>query len=403
MTNPAALLKQVKKQNHQGLPIANLFIVLKEYWPLGQHMLRTFGWRSWMSFWITKLFVADEGGEYAILNPAFKKFPQLLRKPFKLEMEHTTICNKQCLFCEHTYWGERSEKTTFDQLKQIVDPIKSLQWINITGEGSSFLNKDFIPMLEYLRGRHINVNFVDEFDFLDERMARKIITLGINSIYISFDAATRKTYERIKKGCNYEKALDNIRLLLGMKERMKSPFPVLHFRFIITRLNYREMPDYINLISSLKNRGVRARVELVGLLSFPGIEQYYMPLDDIPEDILCQTLENAIEHNINLHLSHAGTTLPSMGSCGAWTEPYILIGGEVISCCAIIMSNNRAFLRDNTFGNAYKTPFLDIWKSHKYRGFRRLVNRTDGKVPKTCYGCRAYDTAERAEKFGIES
>ena len=188
-----SLQKRNKKLNHQGLPLSNLLIVLKEYWPLSIYMIKKFGWKSWYSFWYTKLFVADEGGEYALKNSLYKLFPNLLKKPFKIEMEHTTICDKQCIFCEHTHWKEKQNRISLDKLKQVLDPVNSLKWINLTGEGSGFLNKDFIPMLKYLRERHINVNFVDEFDFFSEDISKKIIELGINSIYISFDAATKKT------------------------------------------------------------------------------------------------------------------------------------------------------------------------------------------------------------------
>jgi len=365
-------------------------------------MLKKFGWKSWYSFWYTKLFVADEGGEYALLNHIFKRFPYLLRNPYKLELEHTTICDKQCLFCEHTYWNEAKARITQDNFRAIVDTLPGLKWTNITGEGSSFLNKDFVPIIKYLRSKDINVNFVDEFDFFDEKTARMVIDIGINSIYVSFDAASKETYETIKKGCNYERALQNIRTLLRLKKEMNSPFPVLHFRFVVTTLNYMEMPDYIELMASLEGRGARARVEFVGLLAFPGIESYYMPLERIPELILIKTYENALKYGINLYLTHAGTALPSMNRCSAWTEPYVLIGGELISCCAIIMSNKRQFLRENAFGNVYQTPFMDIWNSAKYRNFRKLVNCKNGKVPITCYGCRAFDTEERAQKFGIE-
>jgi MoaA/NifB/PqqE/SkfB family radical SAM enzyme len=373
------LLQQIRKANRQGLPATNFFCVVKEYWPLGQYMLKKFGWKSWYSFWTTKLFVPDEGGEYAIKDYLiYKFFPSLLRKPIQLEMEHTTICNKQCIFCEHTHWQEKPTRITF-----------------------GFLNKDFMPMLAYLRKRDVNVNFVDEFDFFDEEISKKVIELGINSIYVSFDAATKETYETIKKGCNFDKALHNIRTLLRLKQEMNSPFPVLHFRFIVTLLNYQEMPEYIELMASLKNRGVRARVDFAGLLTFPGIEQYFMPLDAIPEHILVKTYENAIKHDINLHFSHASTALRSINNCTAWTEPYVLIGGEVISCCAIIMSNNRKYLRDNSFGNVYERSLMDIWQSQKYRNFRKQVNSKKAKVPKTCYGCRAFDTEQRAKACGV--
>ncbi len=396
------LLEKIRKINRQGLPATNFIYVMKEYWSLGQYMLKKFGWRSWYSFWATKLFVPDEGGEYAIKDYLiYGFFPSLLRKPIKIEMEHTTYCNKQCIFCEHTHWQEKQTRITFDQFKHIVDPIKSLKWINITGEGSSFLNKDFMRILGYLRKRDINVNFVDEFDFFDEEISKKVIELGINSIYVSFDAATKETYETIKKGCNYDKALHNIRTLLRLKEEMNSPFPVLHFRFIVTKLNYKEMPEYIELMANLKNRGIRARVDFAGLLTFPGIEQYYLPIDKIPEKILIKTYENALKHNINLHFSHAGSSFRSINKCTAWTEPYVLIGGEVISCCAIIMSNNRKFLRGHSFGNVYEKPFLEIWQSDEYKKFRKLVNQKNGEVPITCNNCRAFDSEERVQAYGV--
>ena len=404
MSKICELRKEVARVNHQRHPVRyplDFLHVISEYRPLGRYMREKFGWRSWYSFWFTKLFVSDEGGEYAFMNPVYKKFPWLLRKPFKLEMEHTTYCDKKCIFCEHTHWNEPSRRVTFEEFRNVVEPIKSLKWMNVTGEGSGFLNKDFMKIIEYLRKRHINVNFVDEFDFFDEDIARRVIELGINSVWVSLDAATKETYETIKKGCSFDKAMENIRTFLRLKKEMGSPFPVLHFRYIISRLNYHEMPAFIELIGGLENRGVRARVEFVGLLTFPGIEEHYMPVEEIPEEIVEETYRKALDHGINLYFSHAGARLPSMNRCSAWVEPYILIGGEVVSCCAIIMSNNRRFLRDNSFGNVHERPFMEIWNSERYRRFRKMVNKGDGKVPITCNGCRAYDTTERAEMYGV--
>jgi len=403
MTKAEDLFKEIKKVNHQGLPLTNFFHVMKQYWPLGQYMLKKFGWRSWYSFWYTKLFVADEGGEYAIKDYLlYRIFPNLLRKPFKIEIEHTTICDKKCLFCAHTYWNEKKERMSFEQFKIIIDSIDSLKWINIAGIGSNFINKDFYKLIRYAREKHINVNFVDEFDFFDEGKAKKVIELGINSIFVSFDAATKSTYKMMKKGCDFDKALRNINTLLKLKEEMNSPFPVLHFRFIVTSLNYKEMPEYIELIHSLNNRGVRSRVAFTGLITFPGIEEYYIPLEGIPESIMIKTFENALKYNINLYFSHAGTRLPPMSNCVRWAEPFILVNGDIIPDCAILMQSGRDFLKNISFGNVFKIPFIDIWNSKKYRDFRKLVTAKDGKVPKSCYGCCAYDTGERARKYGVE-
>jgi len=396
------LLSEIRKRNHQGLPVTNFFYVMREYWPLGQFMLKKFGWKSWLSFWYTKLFTSDEGGEYAISDYLlYRFFPRLLRKPAKNEIEHTTTCNKQCMFCAHTFWNEKKERMTFSQFKKIIDDIRGLKWINIAGIGSNFLNKDFVKMIEYARHKHINVNFVDEFDFFNEEMSKKVIEIGINSIFVSFDAANAHTYETIKKGCDFDRALHNIKTLLRLKKEMKSPFPVLHFRFLITRLNYMEMPAYIDLIHSLKNRGTRARVAFTGLITFPGIEKYYMPVDEIPEEILVKTFEKALKYNINLYFSHATKRLPPMHKCVRWAEPFILVNGDVISDCAILMQSRRDELKAKSFGNVFEMPFLSIWNSKKYKNFRKTVVTQNAGVPASCYQCCAFDTQTRADLYGI--
>ena len=401
MTRIKQLTKQVRKISRQGASLSNFVSILIDTWPLGRCMLKRFGWKSFLSFWVTKLFISDEGGEFDLIAPLYRIFPALAYRPYKIEIEHTTACNKKCRFCAHTHWEEKQEQMSFEVFKRIVDNTSRLKWINMAGIGSSFLNPDFLKMIEYARAKHINVNFVDEFDFFDEDKARKVIELGINSIYVSFDAATKKTYEMMKKGCDFDRSLGNIRTFLRLKAKMNSLFPVLHFRYVVTTLNYMEMPEYIKLIYSLENRGIRSRVEFIGLITFPGIERFYMPFEAVPEDIMVKTLENAIKTNIKLHFTHAGACLPSMTKCTRWAEPFILVNGDVISDCAILLQSRRDFLRETSFGNVFQEPLIRIWRSEHYKNFRKLVVTKKGKVPKSCLNCSAFNTAERSSKFGV--
>jgi MoaA/NifB/PqqE/SkfB family radical SAM enzyme len=375
--------------------------MMKQYWPLGQYMLKNFGWKSWYTFWFSRFFVSDEGGECDFSAPLLVRFPELLRRPWKIEVEHTTVCNKECTFCSHTHFGETQEQMSFEHFTYLMDSIPSLKWLNLAGIGSFFLHKDALKMVEYARRKHINVNFVDEFDLFDENKARKIVELGVQSIYVSFDAATKTTYEILKKRCDFDKTLNNIRVLLRVKEELKSPFPILHFRFLVTTLNYQEMPEYINLIASLPNRGVCSRVEFIGLIPFSGIEKYYIPMEKIPEEILHQVYQNALLNDINLYFSHSNACLPSMNKCVRWGEPFVLVNGNVISDCAILMQHSKAVLNTYSFGNVFERPFMEIWNSPQYRVFRKLVVSPDGKVPKSCINCCAFRTEERVARNGI--
>ncbi|OHD69366.1 MAG: hypothetical protein A2W19_05500 [Spirochaetes bacterium RBG_16_49_21] len=403
MNQADALRAQIMRNHHQAQLMKNVFFIIKENWSDGIYLLKKFGLKRWYNFWYTKLFIVDEGGEFDLASPLYHRFPNILKSPRKIEVENTTVCNKKCIFCCHNHPAQqiKQQQMSFENFKKIIDDLPSLRWVNIAGIGSNFLHKDFVKMLEYLSAKKLNVNFVDEFDFFTEEHSRKVIELGVNSLYISFDGATKKTYEKIKVNCNYDKALKNIRSLLRLKEEVDSPFPVLHFRFIVNKLNYKEMPDYIELIHSLPNRGTRARVEFIGLIVFPGIEKYYIAMEEVPEEIVIRTYENALKYNINLYFSHASIRLSSMTNCVRWTEPFVLVSGEIIQCCAVLMQTNREFLRRESFGNVFEKSFGEIWNSKKYKEFRKQIVTPDAKVPQICFDCCAYDTKERASKFGI--
>jgi radical SAM protein with 4Fe4S-binding SPASM domain len=79
-----------------------------------------------------------------------------------------------------------------------------------------------------------------------------------------------------------------------------------------------------------------------------------------------------------------------------------MMGGYVISCCNTLMSNNRTFLKEHSFGNLFEQSFKDIWYSDRYKRFRKTVNNPKCKVPIICTGCRAYDFSERAKKYGVD-
>jgi len=376
--------------------------ILRGYRRSVRYVYKRRGLRGVYNFLFVKFFVSDEGGEVSFLDPLLRLFPWFLKYPYKIEVEHTTICNKKCIICEHTYWKEKSERLTLEQFKKIVDQFPRLKWINITGEGTGFLNPDFLKIIEYLRSKDVSVNFVDEFDFLDEEKAKKLIELGVNCIWISMDGATKETYEKIKVGCDFEKAVNNIKMLLALKKQLHSPFPMLCFRFVVNKLNYKEMPKMVELVHSFGDLGEGSKLEFVGLLTFKEIEKYYLP--EVPKEILEETVKIGRKLGVRVRLSHISESkLPPIKKCVAWAEPYIMIGGYVLPCCAVLMSNKRDFLRKYAFGNLYQKPFKEIWYSERYKKFREMVVKNDEKVPILCLRCRAFDTTEREKRYGCSN
>ena len=376
------------------------------------YLLRKKGVRSCYKFLFIKSFVMA-GGEGTgnwigcCIGPVLNLFPQLTAKlvpyPFNIEIEITNRCNKKCIICEHTYWNEQNRDLSFEDFKKIVDQFPKLKWVNLTGEGDAFLNKDYLKMIEYLKAKDIPVFLVDSFDLINEDIARELINLGVDGIWISWDGATKETYEKIKAGCSFERSLNNIKKLIELKKKMNSPIPELCFRYVVTTLNVHEMPKFVELVHSLGDRdslGDGSGVEFAGLLVFDEVK--HLVVEEIPEGILRATIKKAKELDVYVGFAHASKSkLPPLERCRAWSEPYIMMGGYVLPCCAVLQNNDRDLLRKYSFGNILETSFMEIWYSERYKKFREMIPNRREKVPILCKGCRAFNTKYREECYGV--
>lgn len=361
----------------------------------------------WNFFYVKTLVPVGEGAGgafYILFGGLIRHYPSLAPFPRYIELEVTTVCDKKCIFCEHTYWNEKSRHLTFEEFKHIINQFPDLKWTNLTGEGTAFLNKDYIRMIEYLKQKDIPVYLVDHFNMVDDTIAKKLIQLGVDGIYISLDAATKKTYEEIKVGCDFNIVVDNIKNFIRIKKELRTPIPELCFRYVITTKNINEMSQFVNLISSFGDKsdlGDGSRIEFCGLLEFDAIKDY--KVHNVPESLTQNILQTANEKNQRVMFCHSEPkTHPPLEHCLAWMEPYIMMGGYVLPCCSVLMSNKRDFLREKSFGNVFKQSFKDIWNSERYKNFRHLVNKKEGVVPLLCKDCRAYNTIEREEKYGVD-
>ena len=381
--------------------------ILSSYAGTTAHMMRAQGLRAATTYLYSKALVP--GGEgtpglfFPIIGPFIRKFPDMAWYPTAIEVETTTVCNKRCIHCEHTHWSEKSRHLPFDEFKYIADQFPNLKWTNLTGEGSSFLNKDYLKMLKYMKEKKVQVAVVDHFDDLTDEIAEGMISLGIDHVCVSIDGASPEVYNHIRVGCDFHRVVSHIDKFAAMKREMKARIPAVVFRYVITSTNVEDMPKFIELIASIPNRkylGPGSYIEFTGLLEFPENEE--LKVATLPERIMKETLAEMRKHQMIVVFSHSEVEkLPPSHRCLAWMEPYVMMGGDVVQCCAVLMSNKRPFLREHSFGNVYERSFPEIWNSERYRRFRHQVNQPNGKVPLMCSGCRSFNVADRIEKYGI--
>lgn len=351
------------------------------------------------------------GGEGAMslsyklgLSKLITKYPHLAPIPRYIEIEVTTVCDKKCIICEHTHWERDSQEIRhlkFDEFKYITSQLPNVRWVNLTGEGSAFLNKDYFKMLRYLRETYdTSLYLVDHLSDLSVDDLDELIDL-VDGIYVSIDGATKETYEKIRVGCSFDKVINNLKYIINKKRELKQYKPDLNIRYVLIKDNIKEVPMFIDLINSIATRKDIdvGMINFTGLLYFDEIKEWYA--DKFPEEVV-EEVRKRVNNGVFFRFEHCIDELnPPPHKCFYWMEPYIMMGGYVMPCCSVMMSNKRPFLRENAFGNVFERDFKEMWNSDRYRTFRKTITNPKAPVPILCAGCRGFNTKEREKQYGI--
>lgn len=351
-------------------------------------LLYLLGQGKWQKAWnylFVSLFSRDAG--LALLDPFFRRFPRLNPYPWCLEIETSTACNLKCIICEHTYWREPPRFMTFDQFKHIVDQFPRLKRMGPTGIGNAFLNPEYLRMLAYLKKKNCYIDIFESFAMLKERDLQALVELEIDKVWVSLEAATPETYEKIRVGGNFEKTLANIRRLAELRDKARRLLPQLAFHFIITKWNIDEMLLYVDLVKSLVGDTKRhgTMIFFTALLYFPEVENLRVALSAELKD---QVDQRCREHHIfNTWNCNLTVDRPAC-ECMRWNEPFVLVSGDVQCCCGINEANQRAYQVQHSFGNLLRTDFKDLWYSDVYGNFRRMLRQN--VFPPICRYCRTF-------------
>lgn len=349
------------------------------------YMFREKGWRyTWNYLFMASTYNSDFV-RYVLLTKLYRWF---VFYPRYFEVEVTTRCNLRCIMCEHTYWTERSRDLSLAEFKRIFDQFPRLKWIGTTGIGSSFLNKDFPSMLQYVKNRNGNiyVELFDSFAGVDSATIERVVEQGLIDRWIaSIDGATKETYEKIRIGADFDTVIGNVKQLIDTRERRQTSFPELSFHFIISRENYQEVPAFVELVASL-SRGRNIGILFSHLLhDFNEIDGLML---EIPGELRDEAARIARQNNIKLSWGKNVRERQPISRCTEWSMPFIFADGSVVQCCASNEANQRQFQIEHRMGNILQAGFDSIWEGERFRTLRDRIH--EGMVPTPCNACTIY-------------
>lgn len=160
-------------------------------------------------------------------------------KNFKLSdiivtIEPSNVCNSKCVMCPYPKMTRPKKAMPMDLFKKIVDDCVQNGIINFN---LNFYNEPFLdPMIferiRYLKTKNVRVQLFSNGSILNDEKINEIIKSGLNDIRFSVDGAKKETYEKIRKGLDFEQTTANILRLIETKKKLKSSSPRVAVVFV---------------------------------------------------------------------------------------------------------------------------------------------------------------------------
>ncbi len=289
-------------------------------------------------------------------------------KPMSLSIEPTTACNLACPECPSglKQFTRNTGKLQLDFHKTILNHVKShVFYINYYFQGEPFLHPEFLTLIEEAKKSKIYTATSTNAHFISKEKAREIVGSGLDRLIISIDGLTQETYAQYRVNGKLSKVIEGSKFLVEAKKELGSKTPHLIFQFLAVKPNEHEIPAVFSLAKELAIDEVR--IKTAQLYNYKNGH----PL--MPEKNEYSRYE--LGKNGEYHLKgEQGNHCWRM-----WSGSVFTWDGLVVPCC---------FDKDaqHVLGDLKEQEFDLIWKSARYRNFRKSVLSSRNQID-ICQNC----------------
>ncbi|MBW2118973.1 MAG: radical SAM protein [Deltaproteobacteria bacterium] len=170
--------------------------------------------------------------------------------PEVILIDNCNACNLRCSMCDHKNMKNyrKVQLMDFELYQKLIDEIaienpKARVWEIFFGE--PFLCRDMARRVQYakskgLRDVVLNSNGV----MMSEKRAKAVIQAGLDAMYVGIDAFTEETYNKIRVGGNFKKAVENVIRYRDLLGEYGNGEQKLFVQFVVGGINEDEVSDF---------------------------------------------------------------------------------------------------------------------------------------------------------------
>jgi len=319
--------------------------------------------------------------------------------PIKLDVENVSRCNFRCTMCQVSDWGpsyQRAQDMSFDDFKNLVDEQYGLVELKLQGMGEPLLaREEFFKMVRYARSKHIWVRTTTNASLLHFHDNYKhLIDSGINEVQISFDGATKKTFEKIRIGSSFDLVVKNCKLINDYCNDQG----LLRTRMwvVVQQGNVDQIPDFVRLASEMGFKRLTFSLELTdwGQERWSGVNQKVTAEDDVSPESAAAAIEQGLGIGVEVTFwditDKYRTDSPESLCRWPFERAYVSSDMRIVPCCTIA--------NPDVSDLGVARQLAKAWNNETYQEFRK--SHLEGRIPEPCKLCYVNESLDISAEVG---
>ena len=274
--------------------------------------------------------------------------------PLEYVIEVTSHCNLACPMCPREISPTvGNQDMSLDTFYQVFDRIRdTAAFVWFAGLGEPMMNKHFMQMIQACKKAGISTGASTNGTFLTTTWQDRIYDSGLDLLIVSFDGATKETYEKIRVGADFDKVRQNTIRFAARKVERGATKPWLILQMI-------ELAETKDQASAFRD-----------MWKLPGVDAIRVKKDELQFD---ESLAFDGQRQ-----RRASRPCPFL-----WRGTvYVHSDGAISPCCY--------GSHDKSFGNLNEASIEKLWNSHRLSEIRRSHLEGRGLDEPFCKNCNTF-------------
>jgi MoaA/NifB/PqqE/SkfB family radical SAM enzyme len=215
--------------------------------------------------------------EKVVRVQAASNFPKVIL------IDNCNACNLRCSMCDHINMKKhrKVQLMDFHLHQKIIDEIavenpSARIWQIFFGD--PFMCHDIAKRIQYAKDKALtDVVLNSNGVLMTPRKAKAVIQAGLDVMYVGIDAATEKTYNQIRVGGDFGKAVKNVLNYRDLLKEVGRPEQKLYVQFVISDINENEAEDFQQFwVDQGINVKIRPKISWAGLIEADNLQDNTM-------------------------------------------------------------------------------------------------------------------------------